>query len=71
MRQERSEADLAFIIQAMKNYVRFTWKTKKGSYFYFEKRTLTIRWPRPKLKDVRVGGVAERTQVRNGKDTSE
>lgn len=59
MRRERSEADLAFIIQAMKNYVRFTWKKKKGSYFYFgkkKKRTLTIRWPRPKLKDVRVGG---------------
>lgn len=26
------------------------WKKKK------KKRTLTIRWPRPKLKDVRVGG---------------
>lgn len=61
MRQGRSEADLAFIIKAIKNYIRLTWKKKKGSYFYFgkkkkKKRTLTIRWPRPKLKDVRVGG---------------
>ena len=47
---------LDYIIQAMKNYVRFTGKKKKGLYFYFgKKRTLTIRWPRPKLKDVRVG----------------
>lgn len=38
MRRERSEADLAFIIQATKNYVRFTWKKKKGSLFLFWKK---------------------------------